>query len=86
MKLHGFDPVCHLAGKRHFMRHQDHGHPIRSELLHDAQNLTSELRVERRRDLVEQHQLGLHGKAAGNCHALLLPAGELLRIAVHLTT
>ena len=32
--------------------------------------------------LVEQHELGLHGKRSGDRHALLLAAGELARIGV----
>src|SRR6266478_1854408 len=37
--------------------------------------------IERRGDLVEQHQARFHGKRAGNRDALLLAAGELLRIS-----
>src|SRR3546814_19633357 len=42
-----------------------------------SQHLADQLRVERRGDLVEQHDLGTHGERAGDGDPLLLAAGEL---------
>ena len=43
-----------------------------------------QLRVERRRDLVEQQQVGLHGQRAHDRDALLLAAGESVGVLVAL--
>jgi hypothetical protein len=58
--------------------------PDFGELAHDVEHLADHLRVERRRRLVEEHDLGLHGQGAGDRHALLLPAGQLGRVLVRL--
>ena len=66
------------------MRDDDHRHAFGGELPHHVQHLADQLRIEGGRDLVEQHQLGTHGQRARNGHALLLAAGEPLRIHVAL--
>ena len=48
--------------------------PSRSQVAHDVEHLADEFGVERRGDLVEQHDLGLHRQRAGDRHALLLAA------------
>ena len=62
------------------MRDQNHGHAVAGELLDSLQDFASELGIERRGDLVEQHDLGLHRQRTGNGCALLLTAGHLLRV------
>ena len=52
----------------------------RGEILHHRQHLAGQFGIERRGDLVEQHQLGLHRQRAGDGDALLLAARELLGI------
>ena len=47
-----------------------------------AEHLADQLRVQRARDLVEQHRHGLHGERPGDRDSLLLAAGELLGIVV----
>ena len=64
------------------MRHDDHRHAGLRKLLHDFQHLPHHLGVKRARRLVEEHDLGLHGKGADDGDTLLLSAGELARIRV----
>ena len=59
-------------------------HAVAGQALDDLQHLAGQLGVERRGDLVEQHQLGLHRQRAGDRDALLLAAGELLGIGLRL--
>ena len=56
--------VGNLAGKAHLMRHDDHRHAGLRKLLHNLQHLAHHLGVKRARRLVEEHDLGLHGKGA----------------------
>ena len=70
--------------KRHLVRGDQHRHPARRELAHDVQHLRDELRVERARDLVEQHQLRPQRERAHDRHALLLTAGEAVGVRVAL--
>jgi hypothetical protein len=52
------------------------------ELLDDAQNLGDELGVQGAGHLVEQHDAGPHGQSPHDGDALLLPAGEAVRVLV----
>ena len=54
--------------------------PLAGEVAHHDQHLADELRVERRRDLVEQHHVRLHHQRAGDRDPLLLAARELVRM------
>ena len=54
--------------------------PIVREVAHHDEHLADELGVERRRDLVEQHDVRLHHQRARDRDPLLLPAGELVRV------
>src|SRR5437763_3471757 len=54
----------------------DHRHARVRELADEIQDLADELRVERARDLVEQHQLRAHREGARDRDPLLLAAGE----------
>ena len=78
------DLVGDLARERHLVRRDDHRHPGLRQLADEVQDLCDELRVERARDLVEQHQLRLHRQSAHDRDALLLaarePVGELVRL------
>ena len=66
------------------MRDDDHCHSLAGELLDDAQYFADQLRVERRRDLVAQHNGGVHRQGSGDRDALPLPAGEMRGIGVGL--
>ena len=69
-------PVADITGEVHLVGDDHHRHALLGELTHHLQHLADQLRVERRRDLVEQHHLGLHGERAGDGDPLLLAAGE----------
>src|SRR5262245_28341551 len=54
------DPVRDLARKTHLVRHDDHRHAVPGQRAHHFENLGGQFRVQRRRRLVEQHDLRLH--------------------------
>ena len=62
----------------------EHRHARLGQLAHDVEHLVDHLRVEGRRRLVEEHDLGLHGQRPGDRHALLLAARELGRVLARL--
>src|SRR6476620_10076270 len=51
------DLARHLARETHLVGGEDHGHPGLRELADELEHLADQLRVERRGDLVQQHQL-----------------------------
>src|SRR5262245_3766930 len=73
------DAVGNLAREAHLVRGDQHRHPAGRELADHLEHLGDELRIERARDLVEQHQLGLHSERADDRGALLLSAREPVR-------
>ena len=77
--VHEHDPVSDLAREPHLVRHDEHGHPGLGEPSDHLQHLADELRVERRRRLVEKHQLRLNGQGPRDRDPLLLPAGQAMR-------
>ena len=66
------------------MRHDDHRHVLVGKRADDAQHLAREQRVERGGRLVEKENFRLHRERAGDGHALLLPARELIGVSVFL--
>jgi hypothetical protein len=58
--------------------------PSSASALHHAQHFAHQFGVERAGDLVAQHHAGLHGQRAGDGHALLLAAGQLVGPGVEL--
>src|SRR5579862_1837108 len=68
--------VRDLAREGHLVRREDHRHAAVGELAHECKHLGHELRVERARDLVEQHLLRLHRERASDRDALLLAAAQ----------
>ena len=81
--VHDGDGVGHRHGLLLVVRHVDEGD---SELVLDALqeelHLLAQLEVERPERLVEQQHPRPADERAGQGHALLLPSGELLRLAV----
>ena len=59
------------------MGHAQHGHAFVSQLHHDVKHFIDHFRIKCGRRLIEQHDLRLHGKRAGDGDTLLLTAGEL---------
>ena len=70
-EVHG---VGQLAGEAHFMGHQDAGHAVLRQLTDRVEHFLDGLGVQRRRDLVEQHDVRMHRQRAGDRHTLLLAA------------
>ena len=82
--VHEDHAIGHVAGEADLVGDDQHGAALVGQLPHHAQHLADQLDVERRGRLVEQDQLGLHRQHAGDGHALLLAAGQPLRIVVEL--
>ena len=78
------DPVRDVAREPHLVGRDHHRHPSGRELADHVQHLGDELRVERARDLVEQHDVRLHRERPHDRHPLLLPAREPVRVFVRL--
>ena len=66
----------------HEVGHVDNGAPHAAELLDHPHDGAPTAHVERGRRLVEHQHAGLHGKRAGDGHALALPAGEARRVCL----
>src|ERR1700730_11268578 len=79
--VHDDDPITDTPGEAHFMRDHDHSHAFVGQFLHYVENLADRLRIERRRRLVEQHDLRLHRQRACYSDALLLSPRQLRGIA-----
>ena len=82
--MHEDQPRGDAAREAHLVGDQHHRHALARHLLQHLQHLADQLGIERRGDLVEQHQLRLHGERAGDRDALLLAARELVGIGVDL--
>src|SRR5262245_39010504 len=78
------DAVRHVPCEPHLVRRDEHGHALAGQLPDDRQHLGDELRVERTRHLVEQHEPGLHCERTNDRHPLLLAAGQPVRVFVPL--
>ena len=63
-----------LANEAHLMTDDQHGHAVARKHPDCVEHLGHEFRIERRRHLVEQQDLGLQRKRACDGDALLLPA------------
>ena len=74
---HKHDTVGNAAGEVHLVRDDDHRHALLGQTDHDLEHLVDHFGIEGARGLVKEHGLGLHGKRAGDGHALLLAAREL---------
>ena len=69
-----------LPGEGHLVGRDDHGHAAGGQFADDVEHLGDELGVERARDLVEEQQVGLHRQRPDDRHALLLAAGQPVRV------
>ena len=73
-----------VAGKAHLVGDDQHGHALLCQLPHDGQHLAGQFRVEGAGGLIEIDDLGAGGKSAGDGHALLLTARQLMRVGIRL--
>src|SRR5262245_45666018 len=78
------DAVRDVPREAHLVCRDEHRHALGGELPDHGQHLGDELRVERARDLVEQHEPGLHRECADDRNALLLAAREPIGVLVPL--
>ncbi len=62
------------------MGDEHHRHPLGGEILDHVEHLPDQFRIECARHLVEQHHRRVHRERTGDGDALLLPAGERLRV------
>ena len=69
-------PIRHVPREPHLVRRDQHRHALARQLANHRQHLGDELRVERARHLVEEHEARLHGERAHDGDALLLTARE----------
>ena len=77
------DAVAHADGLRLVVRDEDRRQAQpRHQLAELHAHFRPELRVQRGQRLVEENALRLRHHRPGEGHALLLPAGELVRVAV----
>ena len=76
--------VGDLPGEAHLVGDHEHRHAVIGQPTHDGQHLADQLRVQRGRRLVEEHELRTHRQCTGDRHTLLLTAGELDRPGVRL--
>ena len=74
--------MSHAERKIDLVRHDDHGHPVLSQLAQDVQDLSHQLGIQRAGGLVKQHQLRIHGKRPGNGDTLLLSPRQLRGIRI----
>ena len=75
------DPVRDVAGEAHLVGRDDHRHARRPRVPRiTLEHLGDELRVERRGDLVEQQDVGLHGERPDDRDPLLLAARQLVGV------
>ena len=80
--IHKEDAVCHVAGKVHLVGDDDHrGLPI-GQVSQHPEDFAGQLRVQRGSGLVKTEDVRVESQRAGNGHALLLAAGELVRVVV----
>src|SRR5512146_1781138 len=54
------DTIRHRAREAHFMGYHHHRAPFFSQLAHDAQHLTHQLRIQRRSRLIKEQRLRVH--------------------------
>ena len=70
--IHEEDMISDVASKADLVGDDDHCRAVLGELTHHPEHLSNELGVERRRDLVEQHNLRLHRQRTSDGDALCL--------------
>ena len=82
--IHEDDVVGNVGGEAHLMGHDEYGHALLGQSAHRLEHLADQFGIERRGDLVEEHDARLHGERARDRGALLLAAGEPCRVGVAL--
>ena len=65
------------------MRHDDHRGFLAGEPSNNLQDLSCQLRIQSRGGFIKTENIRLQCQCSGDCHALLLASGKLMRIPVH---
>src|SRR6266702_1503534 len=73
-----------FPGELHLVSYENAGEAFLHQFADREEDVLHRFGIERSRHLVEQDHFRLHRECAGDCHALLLAAGKLPRIAVRL--
>ena len=82
-RVHDREPAAHGGERREVVRDEEDGEPeVALEVLEQPQHLRLHHHVERRRRLVGDQQLRVARERERDQHALLLAAGELVRVVV----
>jgi hypothetical protein len=76
--VHVEHAIGDIAGEVHLVGDDDHRHALACKAPDHRQHLAHHRGIERRGGLVEEDHLRLHREAAGNRHALLLAARQLV--------
>ena len=66
------------------MGDNQHGHTLFCKVLHNGENFSNHFRVESRCRLVEEKHFRVHRQCSGDRHTLLLSAGELPGLGIHI--
>ncbi|BBK40999.1 hypothetical protein STVA_10190 [Allostella vacuolata] len=82
-EVHDRDALAHLADHGQVVADEEVGEAVPgAQLGQEVQDLRLDRHVERRGRLVQHQQLGSERQGAGDAHPLLLPARQLVRVAV----
>src|SRR5579859_7178083 len=68
---------CDFASEGHLVRDHDHRHTFFRKLPNNLQHLPDQLRIERGRNFIVQHDLGSHGEGARDGDALSLATRQM---------
>src|SRR3954464_1335966 len=82
--VHEHHAVGGGASELHLVAYHHHRHSRFAQLAHYLETAAAQLRVERAGRLVEEEDFRLEGERARDGHALLLAAGELVRVGLRL--
>ena len=79
--VHEKHPVADRARESHVVCHDQHRLATVRQIPYNSLDLSYKRRIESARRFVEQYHFRIHGKGPCDSDALLLTAGELIRIA-----
>ena len=72
--IHKDDMVGHMFGKIHLVGNDHHCHVLCSQIFDYFQDLSRQLRIQRRGGLIEKKDFGVHSQGPGYGNSLLLTA------------
>ena len=66
------------------MGHNQHGHTLLGQILHNIENVADHFRVKGRSRLIKEHDVWVHSQTASNSDPLLLTAGQTVWTGISL--